>query len=225
MPPQVSICASCRPPQSPVLCHSPSVSSMTAQRHLWPHHVGKTQYFFSQQWQRGYIGTELRLKTPVLILDNSTRNVRHFDKMMVCGSRLSPLKLGPFSLWFTVIILGRVWNCVLRVKSTEGAVRLRLCCRLELICSVSWDLSCLEWNLTLVHPSPPVLIRKLCSTLVRWQATFLQREREKKKNPQTCGLSGPVLKLNKHSLCAQQIFLNAVSTFREVIWCGNSQND
>lgn len=51
---------------------------------------------------------------------------------------------------------------VLRAScGTGGTVCLRLCCRLELICSVSWDLSCLEWNVTLIHPNPSVLIRKL----------------------------------------------------------------
>lgn len=91
----------------------------------------------------------------------------------------------------------------------ERAVRLRPRCRLELICSVPRDLSCLEWNLTLVHTSPSVLLRKLCSALVRWRATFLQRK-EPSMAPfsslKPCGFPTLYQTPNKQSLGAQQIF-------------------
>lgn len=135
----------------------------------------ESRVFLSQQPQQGYIGTELRLTAWVLILAKSTSNRGiNYIIWLQC-----PLLKSGFSRGRTkVIFLGFVhpWNRVESEPWNTGTICLRLCCRLELICRVSRDLSCLEWNVTLVHLNPSVLIRKLCSTLARWQATFLHRK-------------------------------------------------
>lgn len=133
----------------------------------------------------------------------------------------SPLR-SELAPWFLIVIS---WFCSALKLCGERDVEQAngLHCWVDVSCSVSWDLNCLEWNIRHIHPNPPLFIRKL----VRWQDTFLE---SKEKYWPTAFLPPvlpllPLLDLNVQSLCVQQEFLGAAANCHEMIWCEDRQND